>query len=488
MSAIPKAVWVFIALVVVAIILLATGVINFKSSDAEILTFKLGGYGGYVDRTKKTVEVEVPFATGLKNLKVEYTLSADATCPIVSGKGYDFLSGSKTVAVTAENGDTQDWDITLTEAPNSETEIISFSLSEQTKSAAISTTNRTVNIEVKYGMDLLKKLAPNFTLSEQATSFPPSGASVDFSFGSAIFKVTAGDGKITHDWKVNVTVAEPNTEAEILDFDFNTRKSIKIDSTLVNVVMEYAHYAFRDFDELFEKYVKLSPGASIAPADTNAVDFSKGPVIYKVTSQDGKTVKEWTIFVYYPVVVDIEKATIGKGEGVEHAFIRQLKDNPVAWGYTGSLSDSAAVKKWTGGEAHRIAIRTGFVDYKTGKEIRVSKMGVVYLLGKNGEGKTTVTEYAEAPKDDTVEPTDVNIAADSYCEARFAGANEETIKEHVQKYEYVYTPCQGEKVTKDFSPGDDSERDSGEKDSGGEILSIGERFPVQVFPSFPSLE
>ncbi len=50
----------------------------------------------------------------------------------------------------------------------------------------------------------------------------------------------------------------------------------------------------------------------------------------------------------------------GSGKGVEHAFIRQLMKDPEAFGYKG-LNEKVAVKKWADREAHRLAIRFGFI-------------------------------------------------------------------------------------------------------------------------------
>lgn len=58
----------------------------------------------------------------------------------------------------------------------------------------------------------------------------------------------------------------------------------------------------------------------------------------------------------------INLATIHEGEGIEHALIRQLEQDPSAHGFKGNISDVEAVKNWAGSEAHRIAEKEHLAD------------------------------------------------------------------------------------------------------------------------------
>ena len=69
-----------------------------------------------------------------------------------------------------------------------------------------------------------------------------------------------------------------------------------------------------------------------------------------------------------------DDATIGKGEGIEHAFRRQIEhDGNLATrlGYKGDINDAKALHEFSGGAAHRVALDKGYVDRMTGQEIRV---------------------------------------------------------------------------------------------------------------------
>ena len=96
----------------------------------------------------------------------------------------------------------------------------------------------------------------------------------------------------------------------------------------------------------------------------------------------------------------MKMATVGKGEGVEHVFRRQLEANPEAFGFKGDPTDIKAVHEWSGGAAHRIAIDKGYVDSGTGEEIWVKDMGPkgaegnpAYVLEADGSGKVGVKEF-----------------------------------------------------------------------------------------------
>ncbi len=89
----------------------------------------------------------------------------------------------------------------------------------------------------------------------------------------------------------------------------------------------------------------------------------------------------------------LDKATIGKGEGIEHALIRQLKSNPTLFGFKGDVNDLKAVEAWAEKYAHELAIKNGFVDPKTGVETRVfwfKDHKIAYLLQPDGTIKTYV--------------------------------------------------------------------------------------------------
>ena len=128
-----------------------------------------------------------------------------------------------------------------------------------------------------------------------------------------------------------------------------------------------------------------------------------------------------------PDVHQVELATIHKGEGIEHALIRQLRNEPAKFGFKGDAHDATAVRAWAGGEAHRLAIKAGFVDAQSGQEIRVGSAGIdkaAYVLEGDASSGVKVHEYLGGQE------KGVHAAAADFKSAKFEGTDK-------QDFEYV---------------------------------------------------
>jgi len=188
------------------------------NNETEIYHFSLEEQSSDAVFTTDNISIEVEYGTDLTNLTPTFQLSLGASAyinmeEIISGEtSVDFSNTPTTILVEAENGtDTKEWTVYITTAdPNTDTEILSFELDEQTSSAVIG--SGTIDIEVEAETDL-SSLIPTFTLSEGATAevdgteVISSTTEIDFSSGSKTFVVTAQDETTTEDWIVNVTTA-----------------------------------------------------------------------------------------------------------------------------------------------------------------------------------------------------------------------------------------------------------------------------------------
>jgi hypothetical protein len=85
------------------------------------------------------------------------------------------------------------------------TDILSFTLPQQTAPGAINFNNHTVAIQVAYGTDV-SNLTPTISVSYGATILPPSGTWNNFTTPQT-YTVTALDEITTQEWTVTVTVA-----------------------------------------------------------------------------------------------------------------------------------------------------------------------------------------------------------------------------------------------------------------------------------------
>ncbi len=263
------------------------------SSATDILSFSLSEATGSatIDASAHTVVIEVANGTDLTALTPTITVSAGASIDPAGGTSQDF-TGVVTYTVTAEDGTTtQDWEVTVTEAPSSATDILSFSLSEATGSATIDASAHTVAIEVANGTDLTS-LAPTITVSDGATVDPTSGTSQDFT-STVTYTVTAEDGTTTQDWEVTVTEA-PSSATDILSFSLSEATgTATIDASAHTVAIEVANGT--DLTALTPT-ITVSAGAGIDPAGGTSQDFTI-VVTYTVTAEDGTTTQDWEVTV-----------------------------------------------------------------------------------------------------------------------------------------------------------------------------------------------
>ena len=175
-------------------------------TETDITAFSLNEQAGpaTIDTFMHTVAIDVPFGTDVTALAPTIEVSAGASIDPASGVAADF-SSAVVYSVTAEDGvSSQDWTVNVLVLANSETDIVAFTLAEQTNPAAIDAEQHTVAIEVLKETDL-KTLVPTIEVSSGASIDPASGVSVDFS-APASYLVTAEDGVTTQNWVVTVSV------------------------------------------------------------------------------------------------------------------------------------------------------------------------------------------------------------------------------------------------------------------------------------------
>ncbi|GAA3654884.1 BspA family leucine-rich repeat surface protein [Flavivirga jejuensis] len=179
-----------------------------NATDILTFTFPEQTSDAVINAENHTVTIEVAFGTSLDGLTPTITLSEGASISPESGAALDF-SNAVTYTVTAEDGTTrQAWivDVTVAEEELSdETDILSFVLAGQTKTADINANDHTVSIEVAFGT-ALNGLIPTITLSEGASISPENGVARNFT-DAVTYRVTAENGITEQDWTVTVTIA-----------------------------------------------------------------------------------------------------------------------------------------------------------------------------------------------------------------------------------------------------------------------------------------
>ncbi len=204
------------------------------STETEIVEF---GFGmppqtddATIDSENHTIEIEVERGTDVTSLVAEFTLSDGAMTKIVdveqmSGTTENDFTTPITYTVVAEDGTTmQDWIITVMQAPNNETDILTFGFDTppQNGETVIDTENHTIEIKVDNGTDL-NSLIGMFTLSDGATAtigdvMQESGVTTTDFNEPVVYTVIAEDGVSEMNWTVNVSFITGINTYSISDF------------------------------------------------------------------------------------------------------------------------------------------------------------------------------------------------------------------------------------------------------------------------------
>ncbi len=257
-------------------------------TDKDIVSFDLADQTGSatINTAQKTVQIEVQFGTDLSKLSPSITVSGGASIAPESDIEKDF-SSSVTYTVTAEDGSTQDWTVSVSVADNTENEILTFVLAEQVSDATINSTDKTVSLTVANGTDLMS-LVPTISISDSASINPPSGVAQDFS-SELTYTVTAENGA-TQDWTITVS-KQLSSAKEIKSFTIDGIAA-SIDSANALVSIEVG--ASTDIMTL-APLVTTSAGATVTPSSGTTIDFSD-TVDYVVTAEDA-SVKNWKVVV-----------------------------------------------------------------------------------------------------------------------------------------------------------------------------------------------
>lgn len=273
------------------------------NTGTDIVSFTLPGQTGgtMIDAVSGEVVLTMPYGSDLSSIVPAIEVSAGASMDPAEGTAFDF-SAPVSITVTAEDGTTQQrWNVFAEEeAPSSETGISLFDIPGQIGLTAIDEGTSSISVVMPMGTDLTS-LVPRIELTDGAVIKPGSGEATDFT-SPVVYLVTAQDGTTSREWTVSVTQVL-SQEADILAFslagelrsafsslDLNT-VVIDPEKMTVRVVVPYG----TDVTSLVPEIV-ISSGANIDPSGGEQTDFT-GPRIYRVTAQDGVTVKDWTVTV-----------------------------------------------------------------------------------------------------------------------------------------------------------------------------------------------
>jgi hypothetical protein len=257
-----------------------TGGGNSAASAKAITGFSFAGLGvtGGINEGAKTISVTVPYGTNLYSLVPTITHTGASISP-ASGTARNF-SFPVQYTVTAENGTTAVYTVTVTVTDSNAKAITGFSFADLGAAGSINEGTKTISVTVPYDTDR-NGLVPTITHTGANIS-PVSGAVQNFN-SPVYYTVSAGNGT-TAVYTVTVTVAGIDARA-ITGFSFANpvaAGSINEDAKTISVTVPYG-------TSLYSMVPAITyTGANISPVSGTVQDFSS-PVQYTVSAWDGTT-------------------------------------------------------------------------------------------------------------------------------------------------------------------------------------------------------
>jgi len=177
-----------------------------KSGEKAISGFAFGGLSPAVTASVSgnAITATVPFGTALTALVPTITTSAKATVSPASGVAQNF-SSAVTYTVTAEDGTTQRYTVTVGVGKSAQKDITAFAFNGLTPAVTciVDGTTKTISATLPAGTDATK-LVPTIALSSKATVSPATGVAQDFS-KAVTYTVTAEDGS-TQAYTTNIVI------------------------------------------------------------------------------------------------------------------------------------------------------------------------------------------------------------------------------------------------------------------------------------------
>ncbi|WP_238177842.1 DUF5018 domain-containing protein [Paenibacillus contaminans] len=258
-----------------------TVTVTVESNSAKEITdfrFTTPAVFGLVSEARRAVDITVPYGTDVTSLRPAITHTGASIYP-ASGTAQNF-SSPVSYTVTAADGSTKNYTVTVTVERNSAKDMTGFRFTTPAVIGIVSEARRAVDITVPYGTDVTS-LRPTITHTGASVS-PASGTARNFS-SPVSYTITAADGS-TKSYTVTVTV-ENDTQKVMTDFRFTTPAVIGLVSEARRGVFITVPYG-TDVTSLTPTITHT--GASISPASGTAQDFSS-PVSYIVSATDGST-------------------------------------------------------------------------------------------------------------------------------------------------------------------------------------------------------
>jgi hypothetical protein len=265
------------------------------ASSAAFTEYSLAGATGVIDEAAKTIAVTLPYGTDVTALVATFTITGSnakvGTVVQTSAVTPNDFTAPVSYIVTAADGTTATYSVTVRVAGITEKSLLSYSLAGAT--GVINEVAKTISVTVPYGTDVTAQVATFTTTGSnvkvgtvvQTSNVTPNNFTIP-----AVYVVTAGDGS-TATYTVTVTAASVTAKA-ITAFSFagypGTTGIIDEAAKTIAVTIPYG----TDVTALKATFTttgsNVKVGTVVQTSTVTPNNFTS-PVSYIVTAADGST-------------------------------------------------------------------------------------------------------------------------------------------------------------------------------------------------------
>jgi hypothetical protein len=248
--------------------------------------------------TGTSIAVTVPYGANVTALVATFTttgksVSVNGTAQ-TSGTTPNNFTSPVVYMVTAADGSTQNYTVTVTAALNSAKAITAFSFTSPAATGVITQSNFTIAVTLPYGSSLANPLVATFTTTGKSVSVGStvqvSGTTANNFTNPVTYTVTAQDGS-TQSYTVTVTVALASSKS-ITAFSFASPAATGVINQTNFTIAVTVPYNTNLSNPLVASFTyvgaSVSVGSTIQTSGNTQNNFSS-PVTYTVTAADGST-------------------------------------------------------------------------------------------------------------------------------------------------------------------------------------------------------
>ena len=281
----------WLALLLPAVLALGCGGSN-PSSDKAITAYSLAGASGDINETAKTIAVGLPFGTSVTALVATFTTTGTAvavgTTAQVSGTTPNNFSSPVAYLVTAADGSTATYTVTVTVAASSAKALTAFSAAGT--AGTINETAKTVALTVPFGTSVTALVATFTTTGASVkvgATAQVSGSTANNFTNPVQYVVTAADGT-TATYTVTVTVAPSPAKAITAYSLAGVTGTVNEGGKTIAVTMPSGTNVTALIATFTTTGASVKVGATAQVSGTTPNNFTS-PVQYVVTAADATT-------------------------------------------------------------------------------------------------------------------------------------------------------------------------------------------------------